>query len=111
LTVCQWLVLATNAPADCLSLEAVVVPYCARWQIELLFKLWEQPGQLHQWRTTNPLRMQAEIYAKLLMLLIRHWLLVVGCWQWEDRSLVKVLHGIGQQIPLLIQALPSHSAL
>lgn len=111
LTLCQWLVLATNAPADLLSGEAALLLYRARWQIELLFKLWKQHGQLDEWRTTNPQRIQAEIYAKLLMLLVRHWLLVVGCWHLDDRSLVKALTCIQQHIPLLLQALASPSLL
>jgi hypothetical protein len=111
LTLCRWLVLATNAPADKVSLQAALVLYRARWQIELLFKLWKQHGQLDEWRTSNPQRIQAEIYAKLLMLLVRHWLLLVGCWQFDDRSLVKALACIHQHLPLLLQALPSPYAL
>ncbi len=46
-----------------------------------------------------PWRILCAVYAKLVAALLQHWLLVVGCWQYPDRSLPKALltlrHHIG----------------
>jgi hypothetical protein len=84
-----WTIYVTNAPAALLSLEEVLVLAQARWQIELLFKRWKSLGQVDEWRSGQPWRIMCEVYAKLIGLLMQHWLLVVGCWANVDRSLRK----------------------
>ena len=44
LALCDWTLLVTNVPVDMLCLEEALVLARARWQIELLFKLWKQHG-------------------------------------------------------------------
>ena len=61
----------------------------ARWQIELLFKLWKQYGQIDQWRSQNPWRILCEVYAKLVAVIIQHWVLLVSGWSYLDHSLMK----------------------
>jgi hypothetical protein len=82
-----WMVLLTNVPSDWLSFDQLFVVYRVRWQIELLFKLWKSEGLLDEWRTTNPWRILCEVYAKLIALLIQHWLLITACWHRPERSL------------------------
>jgi len=60
-----------------------------RWQIEFVFKLWKSHGLLDEWRSDKPARILCEVYAKLLALLLQHWIPVLGCWDYPDRSLVK----------------------
>jgi len=36
----------------------------------------------------------SEVYAKLIVMLIQHWILLVGCWQYPDRSLFKAVKTI-----------------
>ena len=60
-----------------------------RWQIELLFKLWKDEGRLDESRSHNPWRVLSEIYAKLISLIIQHWILLTCCWHVLDRSLTK----------------------
>jgi hypothetical protein len=115
LAVCDWLVLVTNVPAERLTLDEAVVLARARWQIELLFKLWKQHGGLARSRSANPERILCEVYAKLLALLIQHWTLVLGCWQTPARSLVKAARTVRSyavtlattlaQLPRLVAAL------
>ena len=105
LILCQWCVLATNVPLERLTSEQALLLYRSRWQIELLFKLWKQEGRLDEWRSQNLNRIQTELYAKLLMLLVQHWLLVETCWQFMDRSLVKAVHRLRRYVPALIGAL------
>ncbi len=40
-----WSLFVTNAPDELLTGKDVVVLYRARWQIELLFKLWKSHNQ------------------------------------------------------------------
>lgn len=89
LGMCDWTLLITNIPDELATLEAVLVLARARWQIELLFKLWKQQGQIDEWRSENPWRILCEVYAKLVAMIIQHWVLLISCWRYPDRSLVK----------------------
>lgn len=89
LALAEWTVLLTNIPAELLSVDEALVLTKVRWQIELVFKLWKSCGQLDEWRTKKPARVLCEVYAKLLAMLVQHWLLVMSCWEWPERSLVK----------------------
>lgn len=89
LKIADWIILLTNVPEERLSAkEALVIMRC-RWQIELLWKLWKQHGKIDAWRSENPARIQTEIYAKIIGLLIQHWTTVLGCWEDPARSLRK----------------------
>jgi hypothetical protein len=57
---------------------------------ELLYNLWKQDGQVDEWRTTNPWRILCEVYAKLIGLLLQHWLIVLFAWRDPQHSLVKL---------------------
>jgi hypothetical protein len=75
-----------------------------RWQIELLFKLWKSHGNVLGARSADPLRQQCEGYAKLLGVLVAHWLLVTG-WQHEALGALDALRLIRTYTPLLMHAL------
>ena len=60
-----------------------------RWQIELLFKLWKSHGQIDESRSTKPWRVLCDVYAKLLAMIIQHWVALIDLWGYPDRSLVK----------------------
>lgn len=102
---CAWTLLITNAPPDLLSLREALVLARARWQIELLFKLWKSHGYIDESRSAKPWRVLCEVFAKLLAMLIQHWLLLVGCWTYPDRSLVKAAQTVRQQALHLASAL------
>lgn len=89
LALAAWTILITNAPVDLLSLHEALVIAKVRWQIELIFKLWKSHGQLERTRTQQVVPILCGVYAKLLAMLLQHWALVVGCWAYPDRSLVK----------------------
>src|SRR5262249_28717415 len=44
-----------------------------RWQIELLFRLWKDEGQVDQTRGRKPERVLCELLAKLLGQVVQHW--------------------------------------
>src|SRR5438128_8884689 len=85
---CDWTLLVTNTPPELLSLREALVLARARWQIELLFKLWKSHGHIDESRSGKPWRVLCEVYAKLLAMVVQHWLLLTGCWASPARSLV-----------------------
>lgn len=115
LRLADWTILVTNVPVESLSVDEALVLARARWQIELLFKLWKSHGQIDQSRSHKPYRVLCELYAKLLAMLLQHWLLLVDCWSHPDRSLVKAAAAIRAHTALLIAAyrgcLPIYSAI
>ena len=46
----------------------------------------------------GPWRILCEVYAKLLALVLQHWVLLVSCWDWPDRSLVKAAQAVLQML-------------
>jgi hypothetical protein len=40
-------------------------------------------------RSSKPWRILTEVYAKLLGMIIQHWIFLTSCWQYPDRSLMK----------------------
>jgi hypothetical protein len=97
----EWTILVTNVPREMLSVEEALVLARCRWQIELLWKLWKQDGQVDRWRSAKPERILTEVYAKLLGLLITHWLTLMECWQTPNRSLVKARQAVAWMAPVL----------
>jgi hypothetical protein len=97
----EWTILVTNVPQELLSVEEALVLARCRWQIELLWKLWKQVGKLDTWRSAKPYRILTEIYAKLLGLLITHWLTLIECWHAPNRSLVKARQVVQWMAPVL----------
>lgn len=91
LALCDWTVMVTNLPTDQLSPAEALVLLRLRWQIELLFKLWKQTLAIDVWRTQQPWQILTEIFAKLLLAVVQHWLVLLGCWAEPDRSLVKAV--------------------
>lgn len=89
LALAAWTMLVTNVPADRLRVQEALGLGRARWHIELLFKLWKSQGRVDESRSGKPWRILCEVYAKLLALVVQHWLVLVGCWRYPQRSLTK----------------------
>lgn len=101
----RWTLVLTNVPVALLSQDEALVLLKLRWQIELLFKLWKQHGLLDTWRSENPWRILCEVYAKLIGLLIQHWVLIISCWHEPHRSLVKAAKVVRSHAIMLAYAL------
>jgi len=89
LALAAWTILLTFIPPDLLSLPEALILAKVRWQIELLFKLWKSHGQIDSWRSEKAERILCEVYAKLLAMVLQHWMLLIGCWSYADKSLTK----------------------
>ena len=108
LRLADWTILLTDVPSKRLRFEEALVLLRERWQMELLYKLWKSDGLLDQWRTSNPWRILCEVYAKLIALLIQHWLIVLFAWHDPQRSLVKLAQVVRDTAWLLMDALAGH---
>jgi hypothetical protein len=89
LALAGWTIRVTNVPTEQLTVAEAMVLGRVRWQIELLFKLWKSHGKVDESRSANPWRVLTEVYAKLVALVIQHWVLVVTSWHEPERSMVK----------------------
>ena len=89
LALLAWTIAITTVPVERLSLAEALVLFRARWQIEVLFKVWKSQGQVDSWRSQQPWRILCEVYAKLLGMLVMHWVVVVSSWSYPNRSLMK----------------------
>jgi hypothetical protein len=111
LALADWTLLVTNAPPDVLAIREALVLARARWRIELLFKLWKNEGRIDEWRTADPDRVLCEVYAKLTAMVIQHWLLLVGCWAFLDRSLTQAAQTVRDHAVTLLLVLPARRAV
>ncbi len=96
-----WTIVITNVPAALLTLAEAFVLLRCRWQIELLWKLWKMQGLVDEWHTENDERILCEVYAKLLGLLLQHWVLLLTCWEDPHRSWITVSEIVRDQTIVL----------
>jgi len=111
LALCDWTVIATNVPPHRLTVDNALLLLRLRWQIELIFKLWKQTHALHDWHSARPAQVLCELYAKLLLIVIQHWLLLLGCWDEPQRSLFKAVQVLRKHAFHLLTVLPDLVAL
>jgi DDE family transposase len=105
----EWTFYVTNIARERLSVQEAAILARCRWQIELLFKLWKSEGRIDESRSEKPWRILCEIYAKLLGMVVQHWLLLVGCWSYPNRSLVKASRTVRRNIwPLALVLTQRH---
>ncbi|MCL4553190.1 MAG: IS4 family transposase [Candidatus Marsarchaeota archaeon] len=102
LRLADWTIYVTNVPEELLSWKDAMVMARVRWQIELLFKLWKQHGRIDEWRSNKPWRILCEVYAKLIAMVLQHWLLLVCSWRYPDRSMVKAAQVVRDNVGLLV---------
>jgi Transposase DDE domain len=109
LALAQWTIYLTSIPD--LTFEQAHTLARSRWQIELVFKLWKSHVRLTRSRSALPLRQRCEFYAKLLAVLISHWVLLVTGWQHLALSSVQALSVIPTYAFALLRALSGSSQL
>jgi hypothetical protein len=97
-----WTIYLTNIPD--LTFDQAHALARTRWQIELLFKLWKSHAKLLVSRSADPVRQQCEGYAKLLGILVAHWILLVSGWQHDTLGAVDALRILRTHLPRLRSA-------
>ena len=112
-----WSLFVTNLPPERLTWKEAVVLYRARWQIELLFKLCRVhiPRPHNQLARHRPgataVEAMAVLWAKLIGVMLQHWLLLSAAWPDDRRSLFKAARALREWIVALIGVLDHHDQL
>ena len=75
LNLLAWSIFITNVPRDWLQAKDIMLLYRLRWQVELIFKLWKSQAKIDHIAHCGPQRFLCQFYARLLALLLFHWLL------------------------------------
>ena len=86
-----WNVYITNVPGTMLTLRQAVLIYTLRWQIELLFRLWKSEAELDRVAGHLRERVLCEIYAKLIGMVMFHYLTAPLRWAERELSPTKAL--------------------
>ena len=104
--------MVTNGSAEERTWKAVVVLYRAPWQRELLFRLWKSHNKLAKHRAkATALEVLAVFYAKLLGVVLQHWILVATAWRMAGRSLAKAARALAEAVTEILLALDDSAAL
>jgi hypothetical protein len=105
LALCDWTILITNVPIPLMSAKEAVVLYRSRWQIELLFKRWKSLGLIAQLQGSTTVRQMVKVWARLLAVLVQHWLTIDTIWGDPTKSMNKVCRVIRTFVGRLAAAL------
>ena len=108
----DWTIFVTNCEPERLTWRAVVILYRVRWQIELMFKIWKSHNGLAAHRPEATARERlALIYAKLIGVIVQHWILVTATWSSSHRSLMKAATTVREWITNLAEHLDDRERL
>jgi len=107
----QWNVFITNVPSTMLTLRQVALIYTLRWQIELLFRLWKSEAQLNRIAGHLRERVLCEIYAKLIGMVVFHYLAAPVRWAERELSPVKALQTLQRHVIEIAKAMETLSGL
>lgn len=91
---CDWTILVTNVPDELLTPTEAAILYRARWQVELLFKRWKSLNLVAVLSGSTEVRQMVRVWARLIMSLVQHWLMIAGVWGDPSKSLSKASQAI-----------------
>jgi len=103
----EWNVYITNVPITMLTLRQAVLIYTLRWQIELLFRLWKSEAELDRIAGRLRERVLCEIYAKLIGMVVFHYLTAPLRWVERELSPVKALQTLQRHVIEIAKAMGS----
>ncbi len=107
-----WNIFVTNCPSGTLTWKETIVLYRARWQIELTFKLFKSHNGLASYRANASAReIKASLWAKLIGILIQHWLSLSAKGRLAARSMDKAAKIIRDWIATIIDSLDRRELL
>ena len=85
----RWNIYITNIGVDQLTAEQICAVARTRWQVELMYKCFKSIGKVDTSRSDKPYRILCELYAKLIVAIIRHWIMLAVGWKCLKHSLTK----------------------
>ena len=91
---CDWMILVTNVPEELMTADEACVLYRSRWQVELLFKRWKSQGLVDNLEGSTTERKMARRWARLLAVVVQHWLVIASVWGDPRRSLKKACDAV-----------------
>jgi hypothetical protein len=102
---CEWVVVLTNVPREQLSVAEAEALLRARWQIELLIKLWKGSGCLEGIEAHKPERAWCELLAKLLGQVVTHWVILSSGLVYLESNVTRAARKVKKYAERLGQAL------
>jgi hypothetical protein len=108
---CDWMILVTNIPEELLTSDEAYVLYRSRWQVELLFKRWKSQGLVDHLAGSTTDRQMARMWARLLAVVVQHWLVIASVWGDPRSSLKKAYDAVRKFAVLLAVTVQSESRL
>lgn len=87
---CRYNTFITNVNRGILPLDKIRKVYYLRWQIELVFKTWKSTFEIHKMKKVKTERMECQLLAKLLWVLL-NWRL----FQSSNHHVKKYSYGVG----------------
>ena len=102
-----WNIYITNVPPALLTLQQILVMYSVRWQVELIFKVWKSQCAIDRVAGRRRERILIELYAKLIGVVVTHFLIAPFRSVERELSTVKVQHLVRRYALRLAQSLDS----
>jgi len=103
----EWNIYISNVPVTMLTLRQVALIYTLRWQIELLFRLWKSEAELDRVAGRLRERVLCEIYAKLIGMVVFHYLTAPIRWAKRELSPIKALQTLQRHMIEIAEAIGS----
>ena len=106
LALLEWSIYITNTTPQQLSFDQIITFYRVRWQIELIFKVWKSQAKLAQVGNYRPERVLCQLFARLLGLVIFHWM--IAPWRIvanSELSLTKAFHILKRHLTRLLDSM------
>jgi hypothetical protein len=111
LDLCDWNVLLTNATAQQIGAAEACELRRVRWQVEVMFKAFKSEGGIDHARSENPWRVLSELYAKLLAVVVRQWLLLGAGYVMLVHSVLRAARRVRDVAADVVRALGSAERL
>lgn len=106
LQLLEWAIFMTNVSPAHLPFQHVLRVYRVRWQVEILFKIWKSEAHLEQVGDWRPARVLCQIFARLIGLMLFHWLVApYRLMPQGELSFDKAFHILQRHLPALAQAI------
>ena len=111
LDLCEWAVLATNAPEGLIGVREAFEVRRVRWQVELVFELFKSEGGVGRTRSGKPWRVLAELFAKLPAMVVQQWVLLAAGYAMLRHSARRAARRVRRAAGYVLEALGGEQAL